>query len=297
MSSSDRRRVLAYYDYIHQRKQALFALYKDEDLGKKEYGHGMGWTWGYRLLVDGQMATGSSIGEDEIRIFLDLPHLLDARYSFCVGVAFGLSTFCLALSKADNIVHCIDNYSERMGSATNRAKEFVLKTIEAHFPNVRLTIGTSPEDTVQCLSELSDKEKLSIAFIDGFHSNEAAEADFHGMGSYIDQKTVVLWHNADAISHAFESCFDPSLHDRRHILKTYGTMGIYYNSKEHPVLTSYLADNCLVWNSWQQQTAAGMGRLSGEPTLSEREQSLISLKRRIVSAGRNVVQRTRGTRG
>lgn len=252
--------VSDYYNYIHKRKQVLFALYEKEQLERKIVPQSNDWTWAYRLVVNGQIATGSSIGEDEIKFFFDLPHLIDAKYSYCIGVAFGLSMFNLALAKPDNRVYGIDNYSERAGAGTNHARELVERLIHDHFVNVCLHIGTSPEDTPVCLSTMPQDAKLSLVFIDGLHSNSAAMADYTGVRSFIDDRTVVLWHDAFLVSNAFRECFEPNLFNRLYIMRTYGVMGIYFNTHAHPALEHYLRDNCLVRDNWEQKLAP---RVSG----------------------------------
>ena len=244
--------VTDYYNKIRDHKQALFALYEDEHLVRKIVARGNGWTWGYELFVNGKKATGSSIGEDEIKLLFDLSHIINARFSYCIGVAFGFSTFNLALAKPDTLVFGIDNYSERAGPSTEYARELVERIIQDRCLTVYLHIGTSPEDTPTCLSSLPRDEKLSLVFIDGLHRNPAAKADFDGIRPFINSKTVILWHNVYSVSEAFMECFDQQLFDQNYVLRTYGVMGIYFNAVEHPSLDRYLHDSCLVWDDWKR---------------------------------------------
>lgn len=240
-----------YYHHIEACKKTLFALYEGEKLERKIVARGGGWTWGYRLMVGDQMATGSSIGEDEIKFFLDLPHIVDARYSFCIGVAFGLSTFTLALAKPDHLVFGIDNYTERAGDATDHARELVQRVIRERVTNVHLHIGTSPQNTAACLARMPKEKKLSIVFIDALHRNPAATADFQGVKPFLNEDSVILWHNVNSVHQAFTESFPPELFDRRFVLHTYGIMGIYYNSTRHAHLEAYIKNNCLIWHDWE----------------------------------------------
>lgn len=240
-----------YYDWLRARKVDLFALYSGETLQQKIVPQGHGWTWGYRLLFDGRAATGSSIGEDEIRFLLDLPHVTNSHSALCIGVAFGLSCCALALSRPEQQVFGIDNYSERAGQGTDHARNLVQRLAREKLRNLHLHIGTSPGDTAACLAGLSRGESLGIVFIDGLHTDEAAAADFDGVRPYISSKTVVLWHDVFATERAFADRFPSELFDRRLVLHTYGVMGVYFSATEHPALESYLADNCLLWDDWR----------------------------------------------
>ena len=243
--------VKDYYEFIRQNKATLLSLYRDCRLERKQRKWDSGWTSGYRLFIDGELATGSSIGEDEIRLFLDLPNIVSARYMYCVGVAFGLSTFCFALAKPDNAVFGIDDYSERPGEATNRARVLVEEIATSVFDNVFLPIGRSPVDTVNCLNRLPKDEKLSILFIDGEHTDEAAAADFNGAKEFVGPETVVLWHDVYDVKKAFADSFSAEWFDRSYILRTYGVLGIYFNSTLFPALDEYLRINCLIWEDWE----------------------------------------------
>jgi hypothetical protein len=111
-------------------------------------------------------------------------------------------------------------------------------------------------------------EKLSIAFIDGMHEEEAAKKDYRGLIPFIDKKTVVLWHNTYSVRNTFKECFDPSLFDRSHILHTYGVMGIYFNSAEHPGLEGYLKQHSLIWNDWEANLLRLTRKDAGHPSLN-----------------------------
>lgn len=243
--------VIDYYSNLNQFKEALFKLYMGEDLRRKTRRWNKGWTWGYRLVVENTFSSGSSIGEDEIKIFFDLPHLVNAQTTYCVGVAFGLSTFCFALAKPEMQIFAIDNYSEREGPATEYAKALVEKIISHHFPNVHLLVGTSPEDIQECLLDMPRDEKLSLIFIDGLHTDDAASADFYGARPHMDERTVVLWHNTNSVANAITECFDQTIFNRSYTLYTYGLISVFFNSQVHPSLDTYFQNCALIWVDWE----------------------------------------------
>lgn len=248
----------AHTRWLAERKEALFELYAGERLVEKVVPRGGGWTWGYRLFTGELEASGASIGEDEIRLFLDLPNLIDARFAYCVGVAFGLSTFALALAKPDLTVFAIDNFTE--GYVADHARALVERQIRERVGNVHLHVGTSPQDTAACLAGLPAGAGLDLVFIDGAHQDDAAHADFAATLPYLTERSVVLWHNTYATLGAFEAGQKAFPCDTVAVLRTYGALGIYFNQRVHPLLASYLRDHCLLWDDWQRNLAILEGR-------------------------------------
>ena len=256
--------VHTYIEELRAFKRALFGLYEQQacKLAKKQALRAGGTTWGYRLAAwDGQAGfekiTGSSIGEDEIKLFYDLCQLVQPTYSYIIGNGFGFSTFCLALAWPAGEVIAIDNWSE--GEQGLLARDLALRIIEANnLRNVHIHTGSSPQDTPAALAPLRalhESGRLSLLFIDGLHTNEAARADFLGALDYLDRHSVVLWHDVHAVRETFELCYQMkgnALFDRHFVLRTYGPMGIYYNSQAHPLIDSYLKDSCLIWYDWEK---------------------------------------------
>lgn len=232
-----------HYARIADMKRRLLGLYEGETLRRRcvsrKHRAPREWTWGYELMVDGVKATGSSIGEDEIRIFAEIADLIDMRSAYTVGVAFGLSLFTLALAAPDATVIGIDDYSERAGPGTQYARALVERIVAEHCPNVRLVVGRSPQDTP---TAVADCAPLSLVFIDGQHNALAASSDYAGAHPYLDARSVVLWHDSETrdVPRAFIGCLDRRLHDRCDRLHTYGRLGIHFNSAEHPALAEYL---------------------------------------------------------
>lgn len=233
----------AYYAALAASKRALFALYDGEQLKRKflQARHREVatecWTWGHQFRYEGESACGSSIGEDEIKLFLEIGDLIDMRSSATIGVAFGLSLFALAIGRPSATAIGIDDYSDHRGEGTNYVRAFVERTIADKVPNARLQIGSSPDDTA---AAVGTHAPLGLAFIDGEHTDRAAKGDFEGLSPHLDARSVVLWHDTPQVLGAFKSCADARW-DQRVILRTYRRMGLYYNAVEHPALHAYLA--------------------------------------------------------
>lgn len=233
--------------------EQLMALYPEGSLIPRKPNRAGGWTWGYRYRDAERPLTGSSIGEDEIRLLFDLVTLGAPGSAFVIGHAFGLSTFALAVASGGTCqVFAIDSWAEGSDSKTARDLSEQLIATRPVLSRVRLTSGRSPDKTPQALAGLDGP--LGILFIDGEHTNEAAAADFEGARPHLDQRTICLWHNVDQTIAAF----DDSLHadedrpwDRRYVLRSYGPLGITFSSTAHPWLDPYLASHNLIWADWQ----------------------------------------------
>jgi hypothetical protein len=109
----------SYLEDYHRFKERLFGLYAAQGarLSRKDSARGGGTSWGYQMAAWGSHTspgklTGSSIGDDEIRVFFDLCQLARPRVAYIVGNGFGLSTFCLALAMPGGRIAAIDNWSE-----------------------------------------------------------------------------------------------------------------------------------------------------------------------------------------
>lgn len=233
--------TLGHLSRIGDLRAQLFALYEGEDIRPKHLRHkhqevvGEMWTHGHQFLIGGKSACGSSIGEDEIRLFFELSDLVDDRPSCTIGVAFGLSLFALALARPEVRAIGIDNYSDWRGEGTDYVRDLVQRLMETRVPNAELVIGSSPGVTSKALDG-----PVSIAFIDGLHTNEAAAADFDGLSPFLDSRSIVLWHDTPQVRHALRTTFDQTRWDRLDILRTYRRMGLFYNSREHPAIEEYV---------------------------------------------------------
>jgi predicted O-methyltransferase YrrM len=245
-------------------KDDLFGRYAVSGavLGRKETPRGGGTSWGYRLVScpgydSGGKPTGTSIGDDEIRIFYDICQLVKPARSLIIGNGFGVSAFTIALAWPEGEVVAMDNWSE--GEAGIVARDLSLSIGRTAGLNGRVTIftGTSPEDTPAAIRPWTERGQgtLDLAFIDGLHTDDAAAADFQGLSPYLRSGSVVLWHNVHKTPIAFaETATGPDgvNWDSHPVLRTYGPLGIFYHSREHPALHEYLTLTNLIWNDWRR---------------------------------------------
>jgi predicted O-methyltransferase YrrM len=254
--------LIRYLDEIRTYKERLFGLYASAgaELGRNRITRAGGTTWGYRLVAcDGYHGqgkiTGTSIGEDEIRIFYDLCQLLQPKRTLVIGNGFGLSTLAIGLAYPTGEVISMDNWSEgRAGSAAKNISEQIVRDAGLA-DRIRIFTGTSPQDIPAALQTCRTRGEpmIDLAFIDGMHTNHAATADFQGLRPYVNQSSVVLWHNVHKTKQAFEAAgshANDQTWDQCCVLRTYGPLGIMYKLEEHPQLHQYLMDSTLIWRDW-----------------------------------------------
>jgi predicted O-methyltransferase YrrM len=252
-----------YLEEFQTYKASLLALYARENcrFERKTPARACGTTWGYRLTEwNGRRmaakAAGTSIGEDEIRILYDLAQLTDPTNVYVIGNAFGFSTCCIALAAPRSRVIAIDNWSE--GENSLLARDLTAQIVASNsIKNVYVHTGSSPNDTRAALTcaGLADRDRLSWVFIDGMHTDSAATQDFVGVLPYLDHQSIVLWHNAYSIRNAFRDTFaGPArkLFDHAIVLRSYGPLGVFYNSAAHPLLHAYFTEFSLIWNGWER---------------------------------------------
>jgi predicted O-methyltransferase YrrM len=215
----------------------LLRLYRDVPLSPYQQNGGESGS-GFCLVREGQRVGGVSIGTEEVEILARIAQLSGARFAYTVGVAFGFSTACLALANPAMTVFGIDNYAEDIGDRSGYV-EGIARRILGSLPNVHLCIGTSPQDTPRCLSALPPDTPLSLVFIDGEHTELAATADFMGCRPYINDETIVVWHDIDKIPKTFESLSMPFHRTLR--LSTWRHLGVYLNPRHHGAVEEYLS--------------------------------------------------------
>lgn len=221
---------------VEQLEAQLLAHYKDVQLDQYVSYRGQE-DCGFCLKQNGKRIGGVSAGRKELKILFDVVQLIEARQTLQIGVAFGLSTHALAIASQVNQITAMDNYTEL--DADGFVQEIARQTLSIH-SNVDLQVASSPANTAHCLHHLAPNEKLSLAFIDGMHTDEAATADYDGFASFLNPKSVVLWHDIDKVNHAFHDCFDENLFDLKLSLSTWGHMGVYINSAYHSDAITYL---------------------------------------------------------
>jgi predicted O-methyltransferase YrrM len=260
--------VEIYLNKIIQHKEKLFGLYRETgaQLIRKEVNRAGGTTWGYRLISYGKYSakekiSGSSIGDDEIRIFYDICQLIHPKQTVIIGNGFGLSAFALALSHPDNEVVAIDNWSEGEFSIAARDLSLDICKSAKLQDRVHIVTGTSPQDTPRAM-QYFDKHKeikVDLAFIDGYHTNEAAAADYQGLLPYLDSHSIVLWHNVYSVREAFQDAVmkeNDRLWDQEMVLRTFGPLGVYYETKTYPKLHQYFQNLNLEWRDWDMYLSA-----------------------------------------
>jgi len=193
---------------------------------------------GFYLEKNNLRVGGVSIGEMEINLLCKIVKKLKSKYTYNIGVAFGVSTLSFALASENNFVIAIDNFSENNQGDPNYVKNIASKVLST-LNNVNLFIGVSPVDNEICLNNIDTK--LSIVFIDGEHTDEAATLDFRGTIPYIDEKSVIIWHDIDKIPKTFENeILYTSFFDTKIKLSTWGRIGIYLNSSHNKSLLNLL---------------------------------------------------------
>ena len=100
----------------------------------------------------------------------------------------------------------------------------------------------------------------------------------------------MLWHDVDSVKKAFADCFSAVWFDRSYLLRTYGVLGIYFNSRLYPALDEYLRNNCLILEDWEMRLkylklSWKIGRVDHAFLL---DRPLIMLEVRIVKAKRGL---------
>jgi predicted O-methyltransferase YrrM len=253
--------LVDYLTEYHAFKDELFGLYGGEGarLATKESSYGMGTARGFWLAEwEGRRAsaerTAASIGDDEIKLFYDVCQLVRPSLSYVIGNSFGLSTFCLALAWPAGRVAAIDNWSEPDTQVLARPLTERIVAARGWERRVHIHTGSSPGDTPAALAAAGGGP-VSLFFIDGWHRDPAALADFVGALPHLDRRSVVFWHNVNEVAGAFEFAYRDharELFDEHVVLRTQGPMGVYYNRTEHPGLHTYLTDSCLVWRDFDR---------------------------------------------
>jgi hypothetical protein len=140
------------------------------------------------------MEIGGGIGLTDVIFFIGLKNLFAPPAIFVVGNAFGYSAFILAEIFDNAVIDVIDAGSE--GSFNARGNEITQRIAEEFYPNVRLTVGTSPQD----LPRAARSSEYGLIVIDGEHSDEAQQRDFAGLLPYAAERSVVYLHDVDLCS-------------------------------------------------------------------------------------------------
>jgi predicted O-methyltransferase YrrM len=153
-------------------------------------------TW---FIRDGESLTnGLGIALQEI-YFLEC---LFARFRparlFVIGNAIGWSTLALALLNPDARVLAIDAGTDRNA---REGIEFTNAVARDEGLSAEVVFGRSPAD-VPAILQRQDMAPIDFAFIDGEHSVEQAELDFHAIREHASPGCLYLFH--DVVSFGLE---------------------------------------------------------------------------------------------
>lgn len=147
----------------------------------------------YSSIVDAKtdktLWTGGGCSPSDALLFTCISRLISPNAIFIIGNAFGLSTFILADLFPTSHIDVIDAESE--GADNSLGSDLTRRIAAAHFPNVHLTKGYSPQE----ISKAARSAKYQFAFVDGLHTDEQMVADFDGLRPILDTSAVVVFHD------------------------------------------------------------------------------------------------------
>lgn len=140
------------------------------------------------------LQTGCGFHDSDIKLFLIISDIMPVKSIFIIGNAFGYSTFCLSEIFKYALIDVID--AEVEGEDNKRGSEITRIISKKHYPNVRLTIGFSPQDTPKAIRpEIKSQGGYDLVFIDGLHTDEQIIKDFDGIMPFLAPKCVVAIHD------------------------------------------------------------------------------------------------------
>lgn len=134
---------------------------------------------------------GEGIHQTDIDQFLEISNKFSIKSIFVIGNAFGYSTFILAEIFRDAFIDVID--AEIEGSDNRLGSDLTRAIAKKYYPNVRLTIGFSPDDIKKAMN--SEAISYDFVFIDGKHTNDQVQRDFAGILPYLSEKCVFYFHD------------------------------------------------------------------------------------------------------
>ncbi len=143
-----------------------------------------------RLFKDNRFINASfAISMSDIQAFQWIAGIAPWHRVLVIGNSFGFSTFIIAGLCPGCYVDVID--AEIEGSENRLGSDLTRKIAGCNFPEVRLTIGYSPQD----LSRACRFKDYDLIFIDGQHTNEQLIADFQGIQDLRAENSVVYCHD------------------------------------------------------------------------------------------------------
>lgn len=145
-------------------------------------------------------ATGFGFHDTDIELFLKISEKLKAKSIFIIGNAFGYSTFILSEIFNDAAVDVID--AEVEGEDNKKGSELTRLIANKYYPNVRLTIGFSPQDLAKAVRPglMQDLRGYELIFVDGLHTDEQQLKDFRGMIPFLSNQTVIVFHDVGLLN-------------------------------------------------------------------------------------------------
>ena len=162
---------------------------------------------------------GAGISLSELMFFEALRAATSLQSIFVIGNSAGWSTLALALLWPEARVGAIDcgmlekpnkmfevlDYDRRRGGKNNNfGIDLTNQLAERHNLNVKVLLGTSPQDLRRVISEVCPVSP-QLVFVDGGHSNEQVIKDFEGLQGLVDHKCIFVFH--DVINWRMEKGF------------------------------------------------------------------------------------------
>jgi hypothetical protein len=156
----------------------------------------------YSTLIDdiNKRTINSSGGftVSDVFLFSNIGTLIDPKNVLVIGNSFGLSTFVLADLFPNAAVDTID--AELEDNEPQLGSEITRIIASNDFPNVKLTIGFSPED----LPKVANGKTYNFIFVDAMHTNEALVKDYLGLQNLVSDNCIIYFHDI-ANCNMFES--------------------------------------------------------------------------------------------
>jgi hypothetical protein len=146
-------------------------------------------TWFFK---EGESVTnGLGIALQEIYFLESLFAQFQPRYLFAIGNSTGWSTLALALLNPTARVLAVDAGFDRNAC---EGIDFTNRVAEEEGLRVRALKGKSPEDVAPILRSEA-VGPVDFAFVDGYHSTDQVQLDFHAIRPHATADCVYLFHD------------------------------------------------------------------------------------------------------
>jgi predicted O-methyltransferase YrrM len=187
-------------------------------------------TW---FIKDGESLTnGLGIALQEVYFLECLFANYRPRSVFLIGNSLGWSTLALALANPEARILAIDAGLDRHSLEGIR---FTNRVAQEEGLAITVMAGRSPEDVPRILAEQA-MPPIEFAFIDGYHSIEQVQLDFHAMHAAAAPGCVYLFHDVATFNLAtgIEKIAAESELRRQLLLGTTSGMAIVYDPAHPP---------------------------------------------------------------